>query len=199
MKNKTVAFVAIGCGGVVVILLIAGILIVSLGFDAAEWVGHQIEIEAERQALADNWQPPADDASPETFFPPKVSGYALSTHDMDAAIPAFRFDVPGWHARYGSGESRIDVFVYQVSDLEREALFGRIEETHENDESSAKRITRMGYRCFYKSTRLHQNHFWWIKGWLLVFRTEDSEDREAFVREFLKTTTPPPPAIETDE
>lgn len=199
MKNKTVAFVAIGCGGVVVILLIAGILIISLVPDVFEWLGQQIEIEEQRQALADKWQAPADDASPETFFPAKVSAYVLSTQDTDAAIPAFRFDVPGWHARYVSGESQIDVFVYQVSDLEREALFGRIEDTHEDDESSAKLITRMGYRCFYKSTRLQQNHFWWIKGWLLVFRTEDSEDREAFVRVFLKATTAPPPAIETDE
>ena len=28
-----------------------------------------------------------------------------------------------------------------------------------------------------------------MKGWLLVFRTEDSEDREDFVRTFLETTS----------
>jgi len=193
MQKKTVTVLAIGCSGFAVILVIGVIAIVYLVPNVFEWAGNQIELEKQRQALANKWQAPEDDASPETFFPAKVSGYGLVKHDTEAAIPALRFDIPGWHARYRSGDSRMDVFVYQVTDLEREALFGRIEDIsdeEENDEQSGSQFLILtGYRCYYRSTAHHQNHLWWMKGWLLVFRTEDSEGREGFVRTFLETTS----------
>ena len=189
MQKKTITVLAIGCTGFTVILVIGVIAIVYLVPNAFEWAGNQIELENQRRALAKSWQAPEDDASPETFFPAKVSGYGLVKHDTEAAIPALRFDIPGWHARYRSSESRIDVFVYQVTDLEREALFGRIEDTFDDQDSGSKGLIRSGYRCYFSSTAHHQNHLWWMKGWLLVFRTEDSKDREDFVRTFLKTTS----------
>jgi hypothetical protein len=189
MQKKTVTVLAIGCTGFTVILVIGVIAIINLVPNVFEWAGNQIELEQQRKALARKWQAPKDDASPETFFPAKVSGYGLIKHDTEAAIPALRFDIPGWHARYRTADSRIDVFVYQVTDLEREALFGRIEDCFDDEDSGSWGLFRSGYRCYYASTAHHQNHLWWMKGWLLVFRTEDSEDREDFVRTFLETTS----------
>jgi hypothetical protein len=201
MQKKTVTVLAIGFGGFTVILVIGVIAIVYLVPSVIEWAGNQIDLEKQRRALAERWQAPEDDASPETFFPATVSGYRLVKHDTEAAIPVLRFDIPGWHARYRSGDSRIDVFVYQVTELEREALFGRIEDTFDDDDDTfdndvldgeARRsgiLVQAGYRCYCSSTVHDQNHLWWMKGWLLVFRTEDSEDREDFVRTFLETTS----------
>ena len=188
MQKKTVTVLAIGCTGFTVILVIGVIAIVYLVPSVIEWAGNQIELEKQRAALARRWQAPEDDASPETFFPAKVSGYGLVKHDTEAAIPALGFDIPGWHARYRSGDSRIDVFVYQVTDLEREAFFGRIKDIHDED-SESWALFYSPYRCYYLSDAHHQNHLWWMKGWLLVFRTEDSENREDFVRTFLETTS----------
>jgi hypothetical protein len=197
MKKPTKVVITVGCGVVSAIVLVVVVSVVFLAPDISQWFQQLLREEGQRRSLADNWQAPADDASPETFFPPKVSDYTLSTHDTKADIPEIHFDIPGWHARYDSGQSQLDVFAYQVTDLEREALFGRIEKIADDDDDDdfdhdqdnrSVYLFLTGYRCCYK-TSSDQFHLWWMKGWLLVFRTNDTKDCEDFVLEFLTTTS----------
>ena len=192
MKKNTAIFLGVGCGGAIVILVIIGISVVTFVPKMFDWVGQMAAEEQERHALADNWQPPEKDTISESFFPPKVAGYNLGPQDKNSEIPELRIDQEGWHAVYSSGASQIDVYLYYVSELEKEALFGRVKEVYEDEDEGLKRITNLGYRLFYSSSLNHQNHLWWMKGWLLVFRTHDSEDREAFVKSFLEATSAEP-------
>ncbi len=197
MKKSTRVFITVGCGVAIAIAVAVVASVVFLAPNISQWFQRQLQEEEQRQSLANDWQAPADDASPDTFFPPKVSDYTLSSHDTKANIPEIHFDVPGWHARYGSGKSQLDVFAYQVTDLEREALFGRIEKLADDDDdedfdngqnNSSVYLFLTDYRCCYKISS-DQFHLWWMKGWLLVFRTNDTKDCEGFVLEFLKTTS----------
>jgi len=189
MQKKFVILFGVGCGGVIVLVVIMGIAAVSLAPKMFEWGKQQIALEQERKELADSWQPPAQDASLEHFFPAKVANYELDSQDEDATIPEFNFDLEGRHATYKSNDSRIEVFVYRATELEKEALFRRVDDVYEGQEGGIKMKIEMGYRLYYSSSQHHQNHFWWMKGWLLVFRTDDSEDREPFVKKFLQTTS----------
>lgn len=190
MKKPTRVFVAVAVGVVIAMAVIVVVSVVLLAPNISQWFRQQLHEEEQRRSLANDWQAPADDASPETFFPIKVSDYRLSKRDTKADIPEIRFDIPGWHARYVFGESQRDVFVYQVTDLGREALFGRIEKITDDDDDDNRSIYlfQTDYRCCYK-TSSDQFHLWWMKGWLLVFHTKDPKDCEPFVRAFLKTTT----------
>lgn len=98
---------------------------------------------------------------------------------------------------YSSGPNRIEVFAYPVSKLEAEALMGRAERVYEQAQGGGVRkwskvdLGDSYARAAFSAPGLGQNHLWFTKGWLLAFRTSDAEDREAFVREFLRTPRQP--------
>lgn len=188
-KKPSTAFVfTVGCAITLALAIIVVGLAVSFVPNIRQWFFQQLAIEAQRQALVDNWQAPADDVSPGAFFPKKVANYQLSLHDTKADIPSIRFDIPGWHACYDSADSQIEVFAYKVTDLEREALFGRIEKLDDEEDAPSQMLVMTSFRCYLK-TSTHQQHLWWMKDWLFVFQTTDSQDREPFVRAFLSTTS----------
>jgi hypothetical protein len=188
MNKKLGIVLGVGCGVIIVLLVGVGILLVTFVPKIFNWAGEQIAAEQERQQLANSWQPPEAGGTSEEFFPPEVGGYELASHDEDLALPNFGSGLDGWHAEYKSDAGEIDVFVYQASDLEKEAVFRRVHDAYEDEGGGLKRITNAGYRCFYSSSKQGQYHFWWMQGWLLVFHTQDSEDREPFIMEFLRTT-----------
>ena len=126
-----------------------------------------------------------EEASREEFFPTTAGGYELIQSDNEAQIPAFQIDVDGWHAEYQAADGRVDVFVYWANELEKEAIFARVRESG----GRIKTTVQMDYRLYFYSSEHHQNHVWWMKGWLLLFRTEDQDDREPFVRAFLQATS----------
>ena len=163
----------------------AGIAVYRFGPKMFGWVEHVIAEETERQKLASDWQPPARDAGPDKLFPARIGEFELASHDDKAAIPEFKFDLPGRHAAYRSPQGQVDVFIYQVSELEREALLRRVDDAYESSKAG-RRITKTPYRAYYSSPEFHQNHFWWMKGWLFAFRSRDEQDREPFVMAYLR-------------
>lgn len=189
MQKKVAILFGVGCGGVIFLMIAGGIAAVLLAPKMFEWGQQQVALEQDRKEIADAWQPPAEDASLETFFPAGVANYELDSQGEDATIPDFGFDLDGRRATYRSNDSRIDVFVYRATELEKEALFRRVSDVYEEQEGGFKRITETGSRLYYSSAQHHQNHFWWMEGWLLVFRTDDSEDQEPFVRKFLQASS----------
>lgn len=189
MQKKTAILLGAAFSVVIILLAIIGTVTVKMTPSVLEWGKKQIDMEKERRALADGWQPPGEEAPRDNFFPDRVNGYELEAEDDKAVIPEFYFDLSGMHAIYRSNVSRIDVYVYRATELEKEALFGRVNRVYEKQAGGVKIKTEMGYRMYYSSSQHHQNHFWWIKGWLLVFRTDDNEDREPFVKRFLQVTS----------
>ncbi len=189
MQKKTAVWLGVAFSVFIIFAVIIGTAAVKLTPTVIEWGKRQIENEQERRELADSWEPPGEEASPDNFFPDRVADYTLDSKDDKAAIPEFHFDLSGMHAIYQSNGSRIDVYVYRTTELEKEALFGRVNRAYEKQQGGVKVKTQMGYRMYYWSSQHHQNHFWWMKGWLLVFRSDDSEDREPFVKRFLQVAS----------
>ena len=186
--------IAMGCGiGCLGIVLIGGIATYLLVPKMLEWGEKQLEEELHRKSVASDWNPPKE-ATLENFFPQTVGDYDLRVKDDQAAIPELTLDSKGWHASYQSGGSKIDVFVYQATQSEKEAMFGRIDDVYEQQNGGFKTKTMLGYRMYYWSSAHHQNHFWWTKDWLFIFRTTDSPDRDPFVFDFLNASSDKKPA-----
>lgn len=190
MNKKIVMGCGIGCLGIVVIGGIAAYLLIP---KMLEWGERQLEEELQRKSVASAWNPPLD-ATLDNFFPQSVDGYDLSVKDDQAAIPELTLDSEGWHAAYQAVDSKIDVFVYQATQSEKEAIFGRIDDVYETQNGGFKTKAMLGYRMYYSSSAHHQNHFWWTKDWLFIFRTTDSTDREPFVIDFLNASSDKKPA-----
>ena len=145
MQKKIAIVFGVGCGSAILVVLIVGIAAVLLAPKMFEWGKQQIALEQDRKELADSWQPPAEDASLEHFFPARVANYELGSRDEDAAIPEFNFDLDGRHVTYQSSDGRIDVFVFRATELEKEALFRRVGDVYEEQEGGFKIKTEMGY------------------------------------------------------
>jgi hypothetical protein len=197
--------IGVGCGVLLalgVVAIVAALLFVPRLFDAARQElaegQRQLAEEPQRQALAAGWDAPDRGAAPAQVFPPAVGDYRLDRADDRAAVPELNLDAKGAHASYSSGASRVEVFAYPVSKLEAEALMNRAERVYEQggpggDHRVWSRVeSGESYaRAYLSAPELGQNHLWFTKGWLLVFRTPDTEDREAFVREFLRAPRRP--------
>jgi hypothetical protein len=189
VSKRVYSFVGIGCGIVLLLAVAAVIALLAFAPKVIQWSKNQFALEQTRQQWASDWQPPAD--SVDQFFPAKIDVFELETRDQNSEIPEIRFDVEGDHAVYRSGEDKIEVFVFQANDLEKEALFGRVHETYEDSQGGFKRITDVGYRLYYSSSQHGQNHLWWSKGVLLVFKTDSESDQEHFIETYFQATTVP--------
>lgn len=202
-NNKPLVLVGCGCGALVSVCGIAIVVSFLSAPKLMEQIEEEVALEQERQKLTAAWNPPApslEDHPLDELFPIRIGAHERDSLDDDAAIPEFGFELAGHRAVYINAESRIEVFAYPTSELEKEALFQRLDEVYEEDEGTFKRKTNMGYRLYYNSSQHHQNHFWWTQGWLLVFRTQDSEDREPFALKFFASAPAPAdsaPAAET--
>jgi hypothetical protein len=187
VSKRVVSVVGIGCGIVLVLLIAAGVALVVFAPNLLNWANDQIAREQARQQWASDWQPPSD--SIDQFFPAKIETFELESRDQDASIQEFQFNIDGHHAVYQSPEDRIEIFVFEANDLEKEALFGRVHDAYEESQGSYKRITDVGYRLYYSSSQHGQNHLWWSKGWLLVFRTLSDSDQERFIESYFQATS----------
>jgi hypothetical protein len=187
VSKRVVSVVCIGCGIVLLLLIAVGVALMVFAPNLLNWANDQIALEQARQQWASDWQPPSD--SIDQFFPDEIEAFELESSDQNARIREFQFDVDGHHAVYQSPKDRIEIFVFEANDLEKEALFGRVHDAYEESQGSYKRITDVGYRLYYSSSQHGQNHFWWSKGWLLVFRILSDSDQEHFIESYFETTS----------
>ena len=181
---------AIGCGMIVLTLALVGGVIAWKAPHLWTMFNAVVAQEQERQLLVTNWTPPAKDAPDVDVFPPMLEGYRLVETNNRANLPELQIDVPGAHAVYRKGPSQIDLYLFPVTQLENEALFKRVEEASEKGGGS-RTWTKVDLgdayaRIYLWSTNLKQNHLWYTRGHLVVFRTADEEDRENFVHAFFQ-------------
>ncbi|MBW3599864.1 MAG: hypothetical protein KY475_21655 [Planctomycetes bacterium] len=201
MENKNVG---IGCGVAVVavVLLCGGVAfgVWSMVRYAGEQVGNvikeQLDAEAERQDVAAQWRPPAEDAAPGSLFPEQLAGYQRTSHDDQATLPELLIERDGHHAVYESDGRRIDVYVYPVSSSEADSILSGVQQIYESDQNqsgfrrwSSIRTSDEFARAYLHTSNLQQNYLWFVQGWLVVFRTEQSEDIEPFVHAFFRESS----------
>ena len=166
---------------VVLVGVIAAVIVIPRLFTLAQKeIASQIEQEGARRKASQGWQVPAKDAAADELFPPQVATLSRVSADDDAALSVFEFNPPGQHATYRSGNDEVDVFVYHVPDLERQALLRRMKDAYDVKEGGMKVRTEMDYRA-YTYLEGTQYHIWWKKGCVVVVRTKAKEDQEPFV------------------
>jgi hypothetical protein len=189
--------IGIGCGVLLALGVVVAVAALLLVPRFAAVVERQAAEEQERQSIAAGWDAPDRGAAPDRVFPAAVGDYRLDRADDRAAVPELYLDAPGSHAVYSRGTSRVEVFAYPVSKPEADALMDRAEQAYQGAHGNGtKTWSKVGLgesysRAYVSAPGLGQNHLWYTRGWLLVFRTPDAEDREGFVREFLRTPRPP--------
>ena len=149
--------------------------------------------------VAREWRPPPDDAGPDRLFPEAVEGARLDHHDTEVDLRYLGIDLAGNHAVYGQGETAVEVFVFRVTVLEKEALYKRALEAPKAGEPpppGQANIPRQNYRVthgtpqdpllwYSMSPPDEKGILWWDKGWLFVARSTTGDDPEPFLREFV--------------
>jgi hypothetical protein len=200
MENKGMA---IGCGAavLVVVLLCGGVaigvwsMVRYAGQQVGNVINEQLEAEAARQDAAAGWRPPAEDAPAESLFPPQVAEYALASHD-ESSLPELNIDRDGRRGEYQADGRRIDVYLFPMSSEEAEEVFSGVQTDYEAEQNqsgsrswSSIRTSDEFARAYVNTSTLGQNYLWFVKGWLLVFRSETAEDIEPFVHAFLRESS----------
>jgi hypothetical protein len=179
--------------------LVAGVLMLLVcggGFALVGWYGHHtarqisqsvslgIEEQAEQTQFASDWQAPQPGAGPDVLFPENVNAWRLASHDDDAAIVELAIERDGRHARYESGVTGIDVYVYEVPADKQTRMFleaaaearlrGRI------DDGTSHRLV------YEISPRQTYGHWWWCRGWLFVLISDiNTLELDAFQTQYL--------------
>jgi hypothetical protein len=199
---------AIGCSVLAALGVVAVVVLIAMFPKLFDWVREEVARELERKSVAAGWQAPASGATPEEIFPAQIDAYRLESAADGASVPELGIDARGAHATYASGAIRIEVYAFSVTKRQVDVLFERVKRANEDSEGGVgtRRWTMVdhgdGYtRCYVESPVLHQNHLWFTQDWLVVFRTQDSEDREDFVLSFFRTgvsSTEPEPAKRSD-
>jgi hypothetical protein len=189
-------------GGVVLLLL----ALLESGFSGPtgvvipgvkSWLSREAGSEQEWSVLRRSWRAPGPLATAEQLFPPTVGAYQLRDHDRRADCPELNIHYQGWRADY-AGQADIEVFVYRVSDLEREALLRRVD-----DELRPRRgEPRAGYRgvkggaaegfltyALGNRGTCTDGIFWGDQGWLFHVRSHAIGEPGAFLKAYLARLT----------
>ncbi|MCE9608488.1 MAG: hypothetical protein K8U03_26690 [Planctomycetia bacterium] len=195
--------VLIGCG--LFVVLIAGAIGAMFWYGSdlidkgMELVNEALAIEQERQTLAAGWAAPAPDATAQDVFPARLAGYERTAAEKSGGVPALKIDLAGTHALYEAGPSRIDAYVFPITKQAKSDLLQELEDLKKGAGSNTWSKVDLGdaySRAYLSSDGLKQNHFWFLKDHLVLFRTTDSEDREPVVLAFFKANQKAPPAKE---
>lgn len=189
MGNKTLS----GCGIAILLLLLIVVIVVVSFFVLApkivRWIEEETAKEQAWQEFALAWRPPPDNPGADWIFPAKVGEFQLVGYDKGATVPEFGIDiVPAHHAIYRTEQQEIEVNVYRVNKLEKEALYRRIGRSIEEGKYNNK-ITSCSPeydRCEYTVAPPRQKgSLWWSRDWLFYFRTNQNDNLEPFIKLYL--------------
>ncbi len=207
---------AIGCAGVIVILVIfIGVVILETPRFIEQGkavVGKALADEMRITALENSWQPPS--ATPDSqWFPATAGGWRLERSEPRAGIPELNIDRPVQHATYRSSTGPIEVDVLPANELEKTTLIARAGDALERRRESAvatdaggvkvsvnrgasRLTTTRGNRTHIRIGTTEHTRFWWVKGTLFIFRARGAADSEVFPEEYLRTISPTTPPAE---
>ena len=129
------------------------------------------------------WKSPPADVSVKDLFPKELMGFDLVEVNTRADIKDLNIHVPGQHAIYRAQDVDADVFAYHITELEKEAIFHRVEECiwDAKNDSLDKSSGDLGFRSQYGAIErwsvsldpfAGDGEFWWDGQWLFFVRSE---------------------------
>jgi hypothetical protein len=205
----------LGCGGVIVVLVIlVGVLILETPKFLEEGKALVKRTIAEEQRIAEleaAWQPPSA-AVDGQWLPENVGTWRLERSVPEARIPELNIDRAGQHGSYRSSAGTLEVDIVPASDLEKRTLIERASDALSVqrqvmasqsagvevsiNRGAARLTTTRGDRTHLRIGSDEHARFWWVKGWLFIFRARGVADSETFPEEYLRALLPIAPAAE---
>ena len=101
----------------------------------------------------------------------------------------------GLHGVYSVGTIDVEVFAYQATEADKDAVFGEARRQHDRGGIGVRVWSSNDYLIYYVSPDHGQNHMWYMKGWLFVFRTTASDGQGAFVKQYLRAVSAESPPV----
>ncbi|MEA3213266.1 MAG: hypothetical protein QOE70_6323 [Chthoniobacter sp.] len=201
--------IVIGCAVVFIMFaILVGVAMVQLPRLFEKGKGWFLATLAEQQRidkLEAAWKPPSPNVDA-TWFPAELGEWKL---DRSAPIPGVpELDIPrgGYHASYSSSRGSVQVEVVAANDLEKETLLRRAQDalskaadaeetttrvggvTVTSKNGSSRMTSSMGSRTHVQLKGDEHTRFWWVKGWLFIFRARGAADSETFPQKLLEAT-----------
>ena len=193
-RKKAIAAVAVGAIAIAVMVIGQvkwGALVID---NIANGVHHFIADQFSWRELALRWKSPTADVSTELLFPEEVMGFDLVEVNVQADIADLNISLPGRHAVYQAQDVVADVYAYQITELEKEAIFHRVNQciAEAKDNSDDQSLPEGGLRWEYGDVERWKlslspfagdGGFWWDGHWLFFVRSES--DTNSFMLTYL--------------
>jgi hypothetical protein len=181
---------AIGCCLVLLfVAIIVGTLIITaprLGRIASDWISTNTEEVNRLAALEKKWQPPSESIQTD-WFPPRLGEWSLEGASKIGAVSELKLTRAAGEATYLSSKGRrVKVTVVPVSKTEKQTVVDDTAEMLRKEESGSS-VTKVvdNDRAVIRTSR---TRVWWIKEWLLMFRSATEDPRE-FAEAFMAATS----------
>jgi hypothetical protein len=147
--------------------------------------------------------PPPENA-PELLFPAQLDGYQLQEVDDQAERPALDIHRRGRHGHYQANELRLDLYVYRLNELEKEAQYLRVIHVLEKQKGKgtahpslvagtalSSRLTyHLGDKVKEATTPRPRGVLWWNRSWLFLMQTDETVDPEPLLLKYLERFKP---------
>jgi len=202
----------IGCAGVLLIVaILIGVLILETPrfLDAGKKAVSNLFAEEARIAGVENaWQPPSKVRDAQ-WFPASIGDWKLEKSEPTESVPALALARAGYGGIYRSPRGLIEVSIVPVRSEEKSAVLESAQEALSARRDLAQRsgdtgtetatsrttgrlTTTRGNRTYFRLGGSDHTRFWFLKGYLLIFRASGAADSETFPEEFLRASTATP-------
>ena len=163
------------------------------------------------EILAEEWEPPAADAPLDVLFPAQFHGYTLQKHETVEGVDDLGLKVHGWRAVYRHSRGEMELFLFRVTEQEKEKLYtqaqaklhpdrkekGAVVNFPEENKKHFRAIDgtpQQRWLSYGFSPPLQHGFFWWDEDWLFLVRSSTIATPEQFLKGLLqqygkKTTT----------
>jgi serine/threonine protein kinase len=146
------------------------------------------------------WMPPPDNAAPDLLFPARLDDYVLQEVDDKAELPGLDIHEKGRHGHYQNETLRLDLYVYRLSKLEKEAQYQHVinalekqrgkNDAHRNLFDGSALSPRLTYHLGDRAKGVVKPRprgvLWWNRGWLFLLQTEEAVDPEPLLLNYLE-------------
>src|SRR5262249_41933075 len=147
---------------------------------------------------------PSPDGAPELLFPQQLEEYLLQEVDEKAERPALDIRQKGQHGLYRSTSRRLDLYVYHLTQLEKEAQYQHVinalekqrgkgdvrRSLYDGSPLSSRLNYHLGDRAKENATPRPRGVLWWNRGWLFLLQTEEPVDPEPLLLKYLERFKP---------
>ena len=177
------------CLALLFVIIIVGTLIIAaprLARIAKNWISTNTEEVNRLATLGKKWQPPSESIQTD-WFPPRLGEWSLEGASKIGVVSELKLTRAAGEATYLTSKGgRLKVTVVPVSKSEKQTVLDDTAKMLRKEESGSS-VTKV-VDDDQAVIRTNRTRVWWIKEWLLMFRSATEDPRE-FAEAFLAATS----------